>query len=166
MHDGLTRSLAELANLSAFDCLRKLSYYAVIVAWPSFALIAAYEMLMRQVRCNAARAGQLPQRDFREDRWSGSNRQAPRSAPESAGVGIVGRDLQRRAWQWAEANRADDGALPSGRMIARQFGRHERWGRLVKRSGCAGEFGSDTESGGSGRCLASEQAMSVSIGLP
>jgi len=51
----------------------------------------------------------------------------------------AGRDLQRQAWQWALANRAGDGALPSGREIARQYGRHERWGRLVKRSGAAGE---------------------------
>jgi hypothetical protein len=54
---------------------------------------------------------------------------------------------QRLAWQWAQANQADDGSLPSGREIARQFGRHERWGRLVKRSGSAGEFGVDSESG-------------------
>jgi hypothetical protein len=38
------------------------------------------------------------------------------------------------------ANRAGDGSLPSGREIARQYGRHERWGRLVKRSGAAGEL--------------------------
>lgn len=48
--------------------------------------------------------------------------------------------MYRQAWQWALANRAGDGALPSGLEIARQYGRHERWGRLVKRSGAAGEF--------------------------
>src|SRR5215470_16076733 len=31
-------------------------------------------------------------------------------------------------------------AWPSGREVAGQYGRHERWGRLVKRSGTAGEF--------------------------
>jgi hypothetical protein len=60
----------------------------VIAAWPSFALIAAYELLMRQVRHGAAR-----------------------------GV-----------------------AFTSGKEIGRQYGRHERWGRLVKRAGTAGEF--------------------------
>jgi hypothetical protein len=33
-----------------------------------------------------------------------------------------------------------DGSLPGGRDIAGQFGRHERWGRLVKRAGIAGEL--------------------------
>ncbi len=56
------------------------------------------------------------------------------------GQGGASRDLQRRAWQWALANRLVDGSLPTGREIARQYGRHERWGRLVKRSGAAGEF--------------------------
>jgi hypothetical protein len=44
------------------------------------------------------------------------------------------------AWQWARANRASDGSLPSGKAIARQYGRHERWGRLVKQAGLAGTF--------------------------
>ncbi len=38
------------------------------------------------------------------------------------------------------AHRGDDGSLPSGKQIASQFGRQERWGRLVKRAGMAGEF--------------------------
>jgi hypothetical protein len=40
------------------------------------------------------------------------------------------------------ANRAGDGALPNGKVIAARYGRHERWGRLVKCSGMAGEFAS------------------------
>jgi hypothetical protein len=51
-----------------------------------------------------------------------------------------GRELQLKAWQWAQASRAADGALPSGRDTGRRYGRHERWGRLVKRSGLAGEL--------------------------
>ena len=43
--------------------------------------------------------------------------------------------MQLRAWEWAMANRSDDGVLPSGKAIAEQFGRHERWGRLVKQEG-------------------------------
>ena len=41
---------------------------------------------------------------------------------------------------WALANRAADGSLPAGSEIARQYGRCERWGRLVKNAGLAGEF--------------------------
>jgi hypothetical protein len=50
------------------------------------------------------------------------------------------RVLQRRAWQWALANRRPDGSLPRGMEVARQFRRGERWGRLVKRSGLAGQL--------------------------
>ena len=38
------------------------------------------------------------------------------------------------AWRWAQENRAEDGSLPTGNAIAYRYGRHERWGRLVKRS--------------------------------
>jgi hypothetical protein len=113
----------------------------VIAAWPSFALIAAYEMLMRQVRCNATRAACSQPSHFQENQGPTTSQMA------SAADGGIGRDLQHRAWQWAEANRGADGALPSGKAIAHQFNRHERWDRLVKRSGCAGELGSCRESG-------------------
>ena len=52
----------------------------------------------------------------------------------------AGRDVWLDAWKWAQDNRAEDGSLPSGGEIARQYGRHERWGRQVKRSGLAGEL--------------------------
>ena len=121
----------------------------VIAAWPSFALIASYELLMRQVR---AAAGVSPSKRR-------PVRSAPARAPElssargrSAGRAarspvrrLTGSDLQRQAWQWADANRGADGSLPSGRAIAGAFGRHERWGRLVKEYGEAGR-GADTES--------------------
>jgi hypothetical protein len=106
----------------------------VIAAWPSFALIAAYELLMRQVRRSATGT-------------PGLKEHGSASRPEVSKLGVVsgaglgpGRALQRQAWEWARANRAEHGSLPSGREIALQFGRHERWGRLVKRSGCAGDF--------------------------
>jgi hypothetical protein len=50
------------------------------------------------------------------------------------------REVQRQAWRWALANRDADGALPAGSEIARQHGRSERWGRLVKSAGLAGGF--------------------------
>jgi hypothetical protein len=40
--------------------------------------------------------------------------------------------MRQQALEWALANRGEDGKLPSGKTIAGQFGRHERWGRLVK----------------------------------
>lgn len=57
--------------------------------------------------------------------------------------GGAGRDLQRQAWLWAQANRAGDGSLPSGREIGRRYDRHERWGRLVERAGVAGQFAAE-----------------------
>jgi hypothetical protein len=114
----------------------------VIAAWPSSALIASYEMLMRQVRHNATiTSGSAQRRNRGLHQRSNLNCRSHDSDAASAGDGVVGRDLQRQAWQWAQANRAGDGSLPSGSAIARQFGRHERWGRLVKRSGCIGAFG-------------------------
>jgi hypothetical protein len=120
----------------------------VIAAWPSFALIAAYELLMRQVRRTATASGRQ-QRANPGPQIYGSDETAqrlrrsasgPRRNNERHGQVGAGRDFRRQAWQWALANRAGDGSLPSGREIASQYGRHERWGRLVKRSGAAGEL--------------------------
>lgn len=82
--------------------------------------------------------------------------------PSTQGEGPGGqtsatRDLRRQAWQWALANRAGDGSLPSGREIARQYGRHERWGRLVKRSGVAGELAHGIEPGEPGLRLVGQR---------
>lgn len=65
--------------------------------------------------------------------WSKSS-PLQRRRPGGAAVPEVSeaRELQLQAWQWARANRASDGSLPSGKAVARQCGRHERWGRLVK----------------------------------
>jgi hypothetical protein len=146
----------------------------VIAAWPSFALIAAYELLMRQVRRSAASG--TPQRrkpgsqtSRREDSDESVQRlrrhpSTPRRPSEGLdGKGGVSRDLQRQAWQWALAHRAEDGSLPSGREIAEQHGRRERWGRLVKRSGVAGELASSSEGGEPGLRLV-EQRPSVARG--
>jgi Protein of unknown function (DUF2637) len=115
----------------------------VVAAWPSFALIASYELLMRQVR-RAAEVGTFRQR-------SGGIRGRPASMPPAGRPGrprpgagersaARGREAQVVAWQWALANRTGDGSLPSGRDIGSQHGRHERWGRLVRRSGLSGEL--------------------------
>jgi len=127
----------------------------VIAAWPSFALIGAYEMLMRQVRRSAlASSKQQPrQAGPHASGQDAGDTTARRSHARRAvaagrehgtdGVGGVGKELQRQAWHWALAHRASNGSLPSGREIARQYGRHERWGRLAKRSGTAGHFSTE-----------------------
>jgi hypothetical protein len=60
--------------------------------------------------------------------------------------------VQVDAWRWAQQNRAEDSSLPSGKDIGRTYGRHERWGRMVKRSGLAGEF--DLHASATGRVIA------------
>jgi hypothetical protein len=116
----------------------------VIAAWPSFALIAAYELLMRQIRRSAAATGKPQHSKPGISRLQATDEsvQRPRRSPRPTsccdgpgGRGGATLDLRRQAWEWALANRAGDGSLPSGAEIARQYGRHERWGRLVKRSG-------------------------------
>jgi hypothetical protein len=39
---------------------------------------------------------------------------------------------------------SQDGSLPSGKDIGRQHDRHERWGRLVKHAGLAGQLDTQT----------------------
>jgi hypothetical protein len=128
----------------------------VIAAWPSFALTASYELLTRQVRCSAIshaggterkrtsrglRGARLPAVGEHRASVPGLRLVRPRPASEHA----AGRDLQRQAWQWALANQARDGSLPSGKEIPDRFGRHERWGRLVKRAGSTGELSQEGE---------------------
>jgi hypothetical protein len=62
--------------------------------------------------------------------------EARRSLPRRGGRTDPG--AQRQAWQWAMANRTPQGDLPPGKAIAHQFGRSERWGRLVKQAGLTG----------------------------
>ena len=126
----------------------------VIAAWPSFALIASYELLMRQVRRAAdartwrqrpAPARARPSEIVVPSHASGRAVVGQRpNARGPGGRGHVGRDAKVLAWQWALANRSGDGSLPSGRDIGRQYARHERWGRLVKHAGLAGKLDTQT----------------------
>jgi hypothetical protein len=116
----------------------------VIAAWPSFSLIAAYELLMRQIR-RAPEASPSPQRARRAPSLSaivglGTAPDIPSRKHPGHQLGAAGQ-VQPHAWRWAQDNLTGDGSLPSGKEIARQYGRHERWGRLVKRAGMAGELG-------------------------
>lgn len=120
----------------------------VIAAWPSFALTASYELLTRQVRNGAARTGEKGGGNRSSERsWtaavrsSATARRAVSKSNASQGPAGTASDLQRHAWQWALARQGSDGVLPSGKAIAAAYGRHERWGRLVKSQGQAGAFG-------------------------
>jgi hypothetical protein len=145
----------------------------VIAAWPSFALIAAYELLMRQVRRSTENSDKAQLRNYgsgisRPKATDGNahrRRQRP-AGPVLQGEGPGGqdsasRDLRWQAWEWALANRAGDGSLPSGRDIGLRYGRHERWGRLVKRSRAAGEFAPGCEPGKPGLLLVGPQLPSA-----
>ena len=117
----------------------------MIAAWPSFALIGSYELLMRQVR--RAAADSPPSARSQEAAASeplprntavAATSAAPSVRPVRAGSGI---EARRDAGRWARANLGVDGSLPSGKVIGDRYGRHERWGRLVEAVGAAGEFG-------------------------
>jgi hypothetical protein len=104
----------------------------VIAAWPSFSLIAAYELLLRQV-CRAA-DGAASERPTRRSpgpaaRAATTSAASDRVTTSGAAIperGTAGRDLQLEAWRWARDNRTEDGSLPSGRDIGSRYGRHER----------------------------------------
>jgi Protein of unknown function (DUF2637) len=113
----------------------------VIAAWPSFALISSYELLMRQIRSatgnrrasNPAARNRSVAAGATSARPQSSVAQQRHAAPRVTGPrSEASQELQLWAWQWARTNQASDGSLPSGKAIAGQYGRHERWGRLVK----------------------------------
>lgn len=110
----------------------------IIAAWPSLALVGSYELSMRQIRATAATA-------------SGRRRPALQSLVQAATSGSVfgvtsgsvsapgspreaGPTLREEALRWAISNRGEDGRLPSGKAIAEQFGRHDRWAAWSSRT--------------------------------
>jgi hypothetical protein len=108
----------------------------LIAAWPSFALIASYELLMRQIRATTAVASpHRPTVHVPAVTQEPQIRPAVTEPAEQEGERASGRSLRQDALAWALAHRGEDGRLPSGKAIADQFGRHERWGRLVKQHG-------------------------------
>ncbi|MBN6050688.1 DUF2637 domain-containing protein, partial [Nonomuraea sp. RK-328] len=126
--------ISSLASLAANVAVAEPSMAGrLIAAWPSVALIGAYEMLMQQIRRSTENEHDVKAVPIDDAVNNGDD-----GTPRPAGRG--GRHLQRLAWQWAKTRRAEDGAMPSGVAIAKQFGRSHRWGRLVKRAGLAGEL--------------------------
>jgi hypothetical protein len=117
----------------------------IIAAWPSAALIGSYELLMSQIRRVAAGV-----HDDRETEQMGDSEvddEGDMAGPlpvDEARTRLRDHEiveLHRTAWRWAQANRHADGALPSGKAIAEQFERSDRWGRWIKNAGLAGELG-------------------------
>jgi len=92
-----------------------------------FSLIAAYELLIRQVR-RAAEAG-VSARSRRSRGSAGHPAAAVASDPATsdgsgdraaaAHRGSALREVRLYAWRWAQDNRAEDGSLPPGKEIAR-----------------------------------------------
>ncbi len=132
--------IGSIASLAANVAVAQVSVTGrAIAAWPSFALIGAYELLMRQVRraaSDAKVATKLPEEQKKPV--------IVRSSAPERNRSKASEDLRRQAWEWAVANTCTNGSLPSGKAIADRYGRQERWGRLVKNLGAKGEI---TESG-------------------
>ncbi|GHD31619.1 hypothetical protein GCM10007147_34540 [Nocardiopsis kunsanensis] len=144
----------------------------IIHAWPSFALIGAYELLMREFRANAAgvrsaHAGRTHGDEGSTEADEAAISPAPAERRERPHLHVVsvgeavedggtedGHErsdrfpprVQREAWVWALENRQLDGSLPTGGQIAERFGRKERWGRLIKQWGQQGRLGPSLES--------------------
>ncbi|WP_236572316.1 DUF2637 domain-containing protein [Nocardiopsis sp. FR4] len=145
---GSAASLA--ANVAVAD---PTMWSRIIHAWPSFALIGAYELLMREFRATArsVRRAHTADEQAPEPTSGAKTRetQDPTTSDASKATDfqvVHGRDtgamakptlspFQARAWRWALDRQRETGELPSGKEIAARFGRKERWGRLVKQQG-------------------------------
>jgi hypothetical protein len=141
---GSTASLA--ANVAVAD---PTTWSRIIHAWPSFALIGAYELLMREfrtaARCVRTASAAREQSSITEKKdVQGSGASEVWGVADLQTVHDTGRQsldesalspFQDRAWQWALEQQRETGRLPSGKEIAVHFGRKERWGRLVKQRG-------------------------------
>lgn len=158
---GSGASLA--ANVAVAD---PTTWSRIIHAWPSFALIGAYELLMREFRtdarsvrsADAARTqseNEQPRAVAEEPETSSIEQQEPPhlhvvKAEEAAETEPIAVDMteeervppkvQQDAWKWALENRQQDGSLPTGEQIAARFHRKARWGRLIKQWGQQGRF--------------------------
>jgi hypothetical protein len=134
--------VASSASLGANVAVADPSLIArIVAAWPSFALIGAYEMLMGLIRQGReARVSSLG-RTGNPRGFSGAEEPRPAEDESDRSVRKRVKDLRRAAWQWAQANCSADGSLPSGKVIAQAFNRSARWGRLIKRAGITGTLG-------------------------
>jgi hypothetical protein len=154
--------LGSIASLAANVAVADPTMWSRIIhAWPSFALIGAYELLMREFR-TAARSARTAYAVDQHPLGTESERadtREPVTEQTKMALRVVspGRTeetfkslspFQARAWQWAEEQEKATGELPTGKEIADRFGRKERWGRLVKNRGLAQRGISSTGKGG------------------
>jgi hypothetical protein len=110
-----------------------------IAAWPSLALCASFEMLMRQMRQSVTARSMFE--EIQAPKGPGATNESDGQPEHGFAVDAMpARGLQRQAWRWALDHLDDHGELPSGEAIAQEFGRSPRWGRFVKRSGKAREL--------------------------
>lgn len=131
---GSVASLA--ANIAVADST---AWSRIIHAWPLFALIGAYELLMREFR-TAAKSVRTAYADDEQDASGGlaPSQGADLHLVDSSGEKKVPKPhspFQARAWVWAEEWEQEHGELPDGKTPGERFGRKERWGRLVKERG-------------------------------
>ncbi|MBB4934741.1 hypothetical protein F4561_005635 [Lipingzhangella halophila] len=157
--------LGSLASLAANIAVAEPTAWSRIIhAWPSFALIGSYELLMCQFRASStcvrnahAVRTQTEDDQAEEDHLANSTPEpedatgaeewpALRVVPaqgassmaeivEPVATEVALPKVQCDAWAWALAHRREDGSLPTGEELAAQFGRKPRWGRLVKQRG-------------------------------
>lgn len=131
---GSAASLA--ANVAVAD---PTTWSRIIHAWPSFALIGAYELLMREFR-TAAKSVRTASAD---DEQGSRGELAPSPGSDLRLVDSSGdkkapkphSPFQAQAWAWAVEREQEHGELPDGKKIGERFGRKARWGRLVKERG-------------------------------
>lgn len=85
-----------------------------IAAWPSFALIGAYELLMRQIRGAASDSQALAKPEQSSPQQTNDADVKPLTPERTERA--VGSDMRRQAWEWALANQARMGPC----RVARQ----------------------------------------------
>jgi hypothetical protein len=117
----------------------------IIHAWPSFALIGAYELLMREFRtvaksvrsADAERAHSEVVSPASEDRAQAEETGLYVVREQHTGTPDGGEpshpappEIQVRAWRWALEQQREQGALPTGDQIAAAFSRKPRWGQV------------------------------------
>ncbi|MYR31407.1 DUF2637 domain-containing protein [Nocardiopsis alba] len=110
----------------------------IIHAWPLFALIGAYELLMREFRNTAKSVRTASADDERDLQGVVLSSRADLHLVDASGQKKVPKQhtpFQARAWVWAEAGEQERGELPGGKKMGEHFDRKERWGRLVKERG-------------------------------
>lgn len=87
----------------------------VITAWPSFALIGSYELLMRQVRWVAFAGRERPAAPPVAEPRDPAVSAISAGSPKQSASAEPGADLRGQARRWALANLGTDGLLPTGR---------------------------------------------------